>query len=501
MTDTAVRTARPTTRAEWEAALAAATLPTAMWLDGRWSTGSGPDYPVVTPRDGSTVVHLPSATVGDVDLAVQGARESFASGSWSRLDPRERGQALLRWADLIDGVRDELAVLLAVEMGKPATMAFDVELNSSIKLVRWYGELADKLMDESPRDKRDAVALVTREPIGVVGAITPWNWPVTLAMFKLPAALAAGNSVVIKPAGQSPLSILRIAELAQQAGIPDGVVQVVTGEAETGEALARNDDVDVLTFTGSTTVGRKLLTYSGESNGKPVWLELGGKSPNMIFPDADLDEAARTAAWAIAFNSGQMCTAGSRLIVHESIRSAVLDRVFEYLDALHIGDPLDPGTTLGPLASRRHRDSVHAEIDRGLSSGARLVYGDATPPDRDGWFTAPVVFDDVDPDSRLAQHEIFGPVLAVIPFSSDDEAVRIANNTRYGLGASIWTTNLSRAHRVSREIEAGTVWVNCFEEGDSSVPFGGRKLSGHGSEKSVHGIDKFTNVKTTWIQL
>lgn len=478
------------------------TLPNKMWLNGSWSDSStGAPYPVITPRDGSTLVHLPSATANDVDVAVRGAREAFVSGTWSRLDPRERGQTLIRWADLIDSARAELALLIAMEMGKPVTMAFDVELNSSVKIIRWYGELADKLMDEAPRDRRDAVALITREPVGVVGAITPWNWPVTLAMFKLPAALAAGNSVVLKPAGQTPLSMLRIAELASQAGIPDGVLQVLTGEAEAGEALARHDDVDVLTFTGSTAVGKRLLTYSGESNGKPVWLELGGKSPNVIFPDADLDEAARTAAWAITFNSGQMCTAGSRLIVHESIREEVQQRVFAYFDDLRIGDPLDPDTTMGPLASHRHRTSVHDEIAKAITDGAELVYGEPSPPDRPGWYTAPVAFADVDPGSRLAQHEIFGPVLSIIPFRSDEQALAIANNTRYGLGASVWTTNLSRAHRFAREIEAGTVWVNCFEEGDASVPFGGRKLSGHGSEKSVHGIDKFTAVKTTWIQL
>jgi 4-(gamma-glutamylamino)butanal dehydrogenase len=489
------------TLTDWAAVLARTSVPASMWINGAWSTHGGESYPVVAPRDGSTLIDLPSASASDVDTAVRGARDAFAEGSWSRLHPRERGRILIRWADLIDSIREELAVLIAMEMGKPASMAYDVELNSSITIIRWFGELADKLMDEAPRDRRGAVALITREPVGVVGAITPWNWPVTLAMFKLPAALAAGNSVVLKPAGQTPLSMLRIAELATLAGVPDGVLQVVTGEADAGEALARHEDVDALTFTGSTAVGRRLLTYSGESNGKPVWLELGGKSPNVIFPDANIEDAARTAAWAITFNSGQMCTAGSRLIVHRSIRSQVEQLVYEYFDAVRIGDPLDSDTTMGPLASERHRDSVHREIALGVGSGAHVSYGDVTPPSRDGWFTAPVAFTDVDPDSRLAQHEIFGPVLSIIPFDSDDDALRIANNTRYGLGASIWTSNLSRAHRFSREIDAGTVWVNCFEEGDASVPFGGRKLSGHGSEKGVHGIDKFTNLKTTWIQL
>ena len=501
---TTPRTPECSTKQDWLDLCAKTSLPQQMWLDGEWAQASGGGtLPLVSPRDGAVISHLPAADAVDVDRAVAGARRAFRSGAWSRLEPRQRGDVLLRWADLLDRNRDELALLLALEMGKPVTVAWHIELRSSINLIRWYGELADKLMDESPRGRQNAVAIVSREPVGVVAAITPWNFPVTLSIFKLPAALVSGNSVVLKPASQTPLCLLRIAELATEAGLPPGVLQVLTGSgAVTGAAIGGHPDIDTLTFTGSTAIGKQLLTYAGESNAKPVWLELGGKSPNIIFPDApDLATAANTAAWAITFNSGQMCTAGSRLIVHESIRDEVLAGVTAYMDDLVIGDPLDPATTFGPLASERHRSEVLAEITSGIAEGAKLIYGSDQPADGDGWFVRPAIFVDVDQNSRLAQHEIFGPVLSVLTFSDEREALAIANNSDYGLGASVWTGDLARAHRLSRQLETGLVWVNCFEEGDSSVPFGGRKQSGHGSDKSIHGLDKFTNIKTTWIQL
>ncbi len=494
----------PTTKDEWLALLGSLRIPEGMWVDGAWAGArSGATTPLTAPRDGQVVAHLPAADEADIDAVVQSARRAFLRGDWSRLQPRERGEVLIRWADLLEEHRDELALLIALEMGKPVTDAWAVEMRTVIGLIRWYGELADKVMDESPRGRENSLALVTREPLGVIAAITPWNFPMTLSTFKVPAALVAGNSVVLKPASQSPLSMLRAAELAHRAGVPAGVLQVVTGSGPvTGAALGRHPDIATLTFTGSTDVGKQLLTYAGESNAKPVWLELGGKSPNIIFPDApDMAEAIRTAAWAIAFNSGQMCTAGSRLIVHESVRDEVVAGVVKHLKALRIGDPLDPAMQFGPLASRRHRDDVLAEITKGAETSAKLALGSDQPLDRPGWYVEPAVFVDVQPDDRLAQHEIFGPVLSVLTFSDEAEAVAIANNSDYGLGSSVWTGDLSRAHRMSRAIEAGLVWVNCFEEGDYSVPFGGRKLSGHGADKSVHGLEKFTALKTTWIAL
>lgn len=487
---------------DWLDLQARTTLPSAMWIDGVWDHASERTLPLISPRDGSVIVNVTSADAADVDRAVQGARRTFERGTWSRIEPRQRGEVLRRWADLLDAHRDELTLLLALEMGKPVTVGWNVELRTAINTIRWYGELVDKLYDESPRGRNGSLALVTREPLGVVGAITPWNFPMTLAMFKIPAALAAGNSVVVKPATQTPLSLLRAAELSAQAGLPAGALQIVTGSGSVaGSALALHHDVATLTFTGSTEVGKKLLTYAGESNAKPVSLELGGKSPNIVFPDApDLDKAAEVAAWAISFNSGQMCTAGSRLVVHEEIRDDFVARIVKHLEAHAIGDPLDPATTMGPLAYAGHRDDVVDEIRKGIADGATLVMG-SDEKDDDGLYVSPAVFTDVAPDSRLAQHEIFGPVLSVLTFSTEDEAVDIANNSDYGLGSAIWTADLSRAHRLSRRVQAGMVWVNCYEEGDSSVPFGGQKLSGHGADRSVHGLDKYTSLKTTWIDI
>jgi 4-(gamma-glutamylamino)butanal dehydrogenase len=499
---TTTRASALTTLQDWLDLRDRTTLPEAMWIDGAWDKGSGTTLPLTSPRDGAVIAHVASADASDVDRAVRGARQAFESGVWSRIEPRERADVLINWADLLDQHRDELALLLALEMGKPVSVAWNVELRTAINTIRWYGELADKLYDEAPRGRNGAVALVTREPLGVVGAITPWNFPLTLAMFKIPAALASGNSIVVKPATQTPLSLLRAAELSAEAGLPAGVLQVVTGSGSVvGSAIALHDDVDTLTFTGSTEIGKKLLTYAGESNAKPVSLELGGKSPNIVFPDApDMDEAARMAAWAISFNSGQMCTAGSRLVVHEEIRDDFVARVIKHLEAHVIGDPLDPATTMGPMAYAAHRDDVLAEIGKAIADGATLVMG-SDEKREDGFFVSPVVFTDVDPDSRLAQHEIFGPVLAVHTFRTEEEAIAIANNSDFGLGSAIWTSDLSRAHRLSRQIKAGMVWVNCYEEGDSSVPFGGRNLSGHGADRSIHGLEKYTTLKTTWIEI
>jgi 4-(gamma-glutamylamino)butanal dehydrogenase len=485
----------------WEDLVAGLRLPEAMWIDGGWRAArSGETSPLVSPRDEQVVARLPKADPTDVDDAVAGALRAFRDGSWAGLQPRQRGEVLIRWADLLEEHRAEIAALIALEMGKPVMTAYSVEMKTTIGVIRWYGELADKLMDESPRGRTDAIAIVSREPLGVVAAITPWNFPMTLSAFKMPAALVAGNSVVLKPASQSPLSALRVAELASEAGLPPGVLQVITGSGPvTGAALGLHRDVATVTFTGSTGVGKQLLGYSSQSNAKPVWLELGGKSPNIIFPDADLEVAAQTAGWAIAFNSGQMCTAGSRLVVHEDVKDQVVADVIAYFDALTIGDPFDPATDFGPLSSERHQQDVLAEISKGTESGARLVHGSTEPLERTGWYVGPTVFDAVQPDDRLAQHEIFGPVLSVLTFRTEGEAVAIANNSDFGLGSSVWTKDLSRGTRISRGIDAGLVWVNCFEEGDYSVPFGGRKLSGHGGDKSVHGLEKFTALKTTWM--
>ncbi|MGC0416269.1 aldehyde dehydrogenase [Embleya sp. AB8] len=470
-------------------------------IDGADHPGSGETFPVIAPRDGTVLAQAPRAGQEEVDVAVAAARRAFDTGPWPRLAPAERGRALLRFADTIEAHREELALTIALEMGKPITEAYDIELRAVAATFRWYGEMADKLIDEVPQTPADALALVTREPVGVVAAVVPWNFPLTMAAWKVAPALAAGCTVVLKPAEQSPLSALRLGRLATEAGLPPGAFNVVAGEGPAaGRALGLHPDVDVLAFTGSTAVGRHFLRYAADSNLKRVWLELGGKSPHIVLPDADLSAAAASAAWGIFFNQGEMCTAPSRLLVHTSIADELVAAVVERARALRIGDPLDPDTTMGALVGAAHLARVEDHIARAHAAGARLRTGGARL-DRPGHFLEPTVFDRVTPDMPLAREEVFGPVLAVLTFDTEDEAVQLANATEYGLAAGVWTTDLSAAHRISRAVRAGTVWVNCYEEGGLNVPFGGVKQSGHGRDKSLHALDKYTDLKTTWIRL
>jgi gamma-glutamyl-gamma-aminobutyraldehyde dehydrogenase len=490
------------THEEWVGLARTTRPPTSHHIDGADHAGKHGTFAVVSPRDSRPVAEVADAGPAEVDLAVAAARRAFDGGPWPRLSPAERGLALIRLADLIERDRSILAVTISLEMGKPITEAYDVELRAAINTFRWYGQLVDKLADESPRTASDAIALVTREPVGVVAAVVPWNFPLTLASWKVAPALAAGCTVVLKPSELSPLSALRLGRLAAEAGLPPGVLNVVAGDGPTaGRALGLHPDVDVLAFTGSTAVGRHFLRYAADSNLKRVWLELGGKSPNIVLPDApDLDRAAATAAWGIFFNQGEMCTAPSRLLVHRSIAERVTDAVVARAEALRIGDPLDPATEMGALAGEDHLTRVLGHVVAGRAEGARLRTGGDRWGET-GAFLRPTVFDRVDPGMRLAREEIFGPVLSVLTFDTVDEAVRLANATDYGLAAAVWTADLSTAHRVSRALRAGTVWVNCYEEGDLTVPFGGVKQSGHGRDKSAHALDKYMDLKTTWIQL
>lgn len=495
-----------TSSAFWQDLAQSIKLPVGLWNGQGYHDGAeGRTISLISPRNGERLTDVVVASEQDVDEAVQRAKHAFDHGAWPRMHPRERGNILIAWADLLEKHRDELSLLVSLEMGKPISDAWNIELRTTIALFRWYGELADKLMDETPWNRPDSLALVTREPLGVVAAITPWNFPLTLGAFKVPAALVAGNSVILKPAEQSPLSALKLAELGAEAGLPPGVFQVLNGGgAAVGSTLVRHNNVATVAFTGSTEVGKQLLIDAGNSNAKPVWLELGGKSANVVFPDApDMSAAIRSAAWAISFNAGQMCTAGSRLLVHRSIQDEFVDGVVAALRDHVIGDPLNPETTLGPLSSSHHRASVLSEIESATAAGASLRSGSQELPQCQGpgWFVEPAVFTDVKLSDRLLQHEVFGPVLAVLTFEDEEEALRIANDTPFGLASAVWTSDLSRAHRMSRGIQAGTVWVNCYEEGDASVPFGGRKLSGHGLDKSEHGLSRFTATKTTWIAL
>ncbi|WP_327592527.1 aldehyde dehydrogenase [Streptomyces chartreusis] len=492
------------THEEWLRRAKSLQLSGAHHIDGADEPGGGAAFAAVSPRDGQVLAQVADGGAAEVDAAVAAARRAFDTGPWPRLAPAERGRVLLRIADLLQERRAELALTVSLEMGKPITDAHDIELRAAVNTFRWYGQLADKLTDESPHTAPDALALVTREPAGVVGAVVPWNFPLTLAGWKVAPALAAGCTVVLKPSENSPLSALTLARVATEAGLPPGVLNVVNGEGPVaGRALGLHPDVDVLAFTGSTAVGRHFLHYAADSNLKRVWLELGGKSPNIVLPDApDLDRAAATAAWGIFFNQGEMCTAPSRLLVHSSVADRVTEAVVRRARELRIGDPLDPATEMGALVGEAHLGRVLGHIGTGREEGARLLTGgERILAETGGTYLEPTVFDGVAPTMRLAREEIFGPVLSVLAFDDLDEAVRLANATEYGLAAGLWTSDLSTAHRVSRALKAGTVWVNCYEEGDLTVPFGGMKQSGNGRDKSAHALEKYTELKTTWIQL
>ncbi|MFI9031211.1 aldehyde dehydrogenase [Streptomyces sp. NPDC053560] len=495
---------------EWIHAAGRLVPPVRHRIGGREVDGSGAVFRVVSPRDGTTLAEVTDAGEKEVDLAVAAARRAFDSGPWPRLAPADRGRVLLRIADLVEEHRSEIAALISLENGKPVAESYGIELRAVAGTFRWYGQLADKLHDEVPHTDPGALALVTREPAGVVGAVVPWNFPLTLAAWKIAPALAAGCTAVLKPSELTPLSGLLLGRLIDEAlaeaGVPPGVLNVVAGDGPTaGRALGLHPDVDVLAFTGSTAVGRHYLRYAADSNLKRVWLELGGKSPNIVLPDApDLAAAAATAAWGIFFNQGEMCTAPSRLLVHSSVAEEVTEAVVERAEALRVGDPLDPATEMGALTGAARLDAMGRHIDAGRAAGARLRTGGAPldpAPVPGGTYFRPTVFDHVTPDMPIAREEIFGPVLSVLAFDTVEEAIALANDTAYGLAAGLWTGSLSTAHTVSRALRAGTVWVNCYEEGDLTVPFGGYKQSGNGRDKSAHALEKYTELKTTWIQL
>ncbi|MEU4164603.1 aldehyde dehydrogenase family protein [Actinoplanes sp. NPDC026670] len=469
-----------------------------LWIDGA-ERAAATVRPIVTPRDGSVLGEMAWASVADADAAVAAARRAFDHGPWPRLPARERGETLLRWADLVEQHRDELALLVTLEMGKPIRHTWEIELRALIRCLRYYGGLADKVPGTAPQTVDGELALVTREPAGVVAAVVPWNFPLTIGGWKMAPALAAGCTVVLKTAEQSPLSMQKVAALGAEAGLPPGAFNVLSGDGVTvGRRLGEHPDVDVLTFTGSTPVGRHFLRYAGDSNLKRVHLELGGKSPNIVFADApDLGEAAAAAAWAVFFNAGQMCTAGARLLVHRSVSDQVVEAVVAAADRWRPADPLLPDTLLGPLVDTRSLDRVLGRLAAGVAQGGTIRCGGQSRPG--GPYLEPTVVTGAGRDNVLVREELFGPVLTVQTFDDEQSAIELARDTEFGLAAAVWTADLGRAHRVSRAMRAGTVWVNCYEEGDMSVPFGGVKLSGSGRDKSQHAMDQYTDLKTVWI--
>lgn len=475
-------------------------------VDGRRRPSSAAGrFDLVSPRDGAVLATVADGTVADINAAVRSARDAFERGDWSRAAAIERGRTLIRFGDLVEANARELALRISLEMGKPVQDALGVELRAVAQCLRWYGQLADKLPDEAPQGTPDALALVTREPAGVVGAVVPWNFPLTMTAWKLGPALAAGNSVVLKPAEQTSVSALRLGELALEAGLPAGVLNVIPGRGDTvGEALGRHPDVDVLTFTGSVAVGRRFLGYSAESNGKRVWPELGGKSASVVLSDADVEAAGRTSAWGAFYNQGQMCSASSRMIVLGDVHDRAVEAAVAQAAAMEPSDPLGGDAASGAVVSERQLQRILGFVKRAVADGATLAAGSATRHDigtGKGSYVAPIVLTGVRPDMEIAQTEVFGPVLSVISADTVDEAVAVANGTPFGLGAGLWTTDLSAAHRVSRRLRAGTVWVNCYEEGDMSMPFGGVGDSGFGRDKGAHAVDKYSDVKSTWIEL
>ncbi|QHS49511.1 aldehyde dehydrogenase PuuC [Klebsiella michiganensis] len=476
-------------------------IETRLFINGEYSAAADNSvFATIDPAAQQTLAEVARGKKADVDRAVQAARGVFDRGDWSQASPAQRKAVLHKFADLMEAHREELALLETLDTGKPIRHSLRDDVPGAARAIRWYAEAIDKVYGEVAPTGGNELAMIVREPIGVIAAVVPWNFPLLLACWKLGPALASGNSVVLKPSEKSPLTALRLAGLAKQAGLPDGVFNVVSGFGhEAGQALAQHHDVEVLTFTGSTRTGKQLLKDAGDSNMKRVWLEAGGKSANIVFADCpDLQKAVNATAGGIFYNQGQVCIAGTRLLLEESIADRFLDLLKEQAKGWQPGNPLDPNTTMGMLIDNSHADSVHSFIRAGEAHSTLLLDGRKNPcPAAVG----PTIFVDVDPASALSQEEIFGPVLVVTRFKTEEQALALANDSRYGLGAAVWTRDLSRAHRVSRRLKAGSVFVNNYNDGDMTVPFGGYKQSGNGRDKSLHALEKFTELKTIWIAL
>lgn len=496
---------QPLTREAWEALAASLTFSNQAFINGEYIDAlSGATFSCESPIDGRILTQVASCDAADANLAVQAARNAFELGVWRNLPPAKRKHILLKFADLIANNSHELALLETLDMGKPIRFSNSVDIGGTVNAIRWTAEAIDKVYGEVAPTPVDKIGMITREAVGVVAAIVPWNFPLLMASWKFAPALAMGNSVILKPSEKSPLTALRVAGLAKEAGIPDGVFNVLPGlGTKVGKALALHMDVDTLAFTGSTAVAKQLMIYAGESNLKRVWLEAGGKSPNIVFADApNLEKAAEATAQGIAFNMGQVCTAGTRLLVEASIKDKFVALVKAALIKWQAGHPLDPNTLNGAIVDQQQLNKVLSYITKGQQEGACLAAGgEQVYQESGGYYLQPTVFTEANNKMQIAAEEIFGPVLSVLTFDSMEDAIQKANDTIYGLAAAVWTADLNKAHKTAKALRAGSVWINNYEGGDMTAPFGGFKQSGQGRDKSLHAFDKYTEIKATWLSL
>jgi len=475
---------------------------TDLFINNEWRPATaGKRFPVVNPATEEVIAEVAAGDAADVDNAVRAAKACFESAAWRDLSARKRGRLLFKAADLLEARLDEFSRLETAQNGKTLFEA-KIELTMTVNTLRYYAGWADKIVGDTLPVDGPFLAYTLREPIGVVGAIVPWNFPLNIASWKFAPALAAGCTVILKPASETPLTALLFGELALEAGLPAGAFNVVSGGGATaGAALVRHPDVDKISFTGSTEVGRQVMKMAAETN-KRVTMELGGKSPNIIFADADLNAAVRGAQTGIFYGKGEVCAAGSRLLVERSVHDQVVEQLAEGAKKLTPGDPLDKNTRLGALVSKKQQESVLAYVKKGVDEGARLVAGGkAVKPNGKGYFVEATVFDGVQPEMTIAREEIFGPVLAVLSFDDFDAGVKLANHTIYGLAAGIWTKDIQKAHRAAKAIRAGTVWINSYNFYDSGAPFGGFKASGFGRDLGREALDGYLETKTVWVQL
>jgi acyl-CoA reductase-like NAD-dependent aldehyde dehydrogenase len=475
--------------------------PKKLLINGKWvAAKSGKTFETINPANEEVLALISEGDKADIDEAVRAARKALDEGQWPNMGPHMRARSMFRIAEMIETHADELAELETLDNGKPLTFSRGFDIPAAAETFRYYAGWVTKIYGETNPSDPAFLNYTLREPVGVCGQIIPWNFPLLMAAWKLAPALACGNTVILKPAEQTPLTALRLGELIMEAGLPDGVVNIVTGFGPgAGSSIAEHSGIDKVAFTGSTEVG-KLILQASAGNLKKVSLELGGKAPNIIFPDADLDQAVPTSMMGVYFNSGQVCCAGTRIFVQRDRYDEVVEKLANFSNSVSMGDPFDKKSTLGPVVSREQFDRVRGYLDIGRKEGARVAAGGETGTGK-GYFVKPTLFSNVKNDMRIAREEIFGPVGAAISFTDESDAVFQGNNTDYGLSAAVWTRDVSRAHKVARSLKAGTVWINCFNQLDPISPFGGYKQSGFGRELGKYAIDLYTQIKSVWLKL